>query len=86
MVALQLRSVFARNVRASAEARGLSLNSLADFAGVSRAQMYNVLAGNSSPSIDWMSKVAAVLELEVWQLLVPEHRAGDFAQRRDDAV
>jgi transcriptional regulator with XRE-family HTH domain len=67
--------VFAKNVRATAEARGLSLNSLADFAGVSRAQMYNVLAGNSSPSLDWISKVAHVLELEAWQLLMPESAA-----------
>lgn len=66
-----LRSVFARNVRASAEARGVSLNSLADFAGVSRAQMYNVLAGNSSPSLDWIAKVATVLERDAWELLVP---------------
>jgi DNA-binding phage protein len=48
------------------------LNSLADFAGVSRAQMYNVLAGNSSPSLDWIAKVAAVLERDAWELLVPE--------------
>jgi predicted transcriptional regulator len=66
----ELRAVFAKNVRNAAETRGLSLNSLADFAGVSRAQMYNVLAGNSSPSLDWMAKVAKVLELEPWQLLV----------------
>ena len=72
MAGVQLRSVFARNVRATAEARGLSLNGLADFAGVSRAQMYNVLAGNSSPSLDWISKVARVLEMEAWQLLMPE--------------
>lgn len=71
-----LRAVFAKNVRATAEERGLSLNSLADFAGVSRAQMYNVLAGNSSPSLDWISKVATVLELEAWQLLVPDGRGG----------
>jgi transcriptional regulator with XRE-family HTH domain len=75
VVGSDLRSVFARNVRSSAEARGVSLNSLADFAGVSRAQMYNVLAGNSSPSLDWISKVAIVLECDAWELLVPEeHR------------
>ena len=66
----QLRAVFAKNVRNAAESRGLSLNSLADFAGVSRAQMYNVLAANSSPSLDWIAKVAKVLEVEPWQLLV----------------
>lgn len=71
-----LRAVFAKNVRATAEERGLSLNSLADFAGVSRAQMYNVLACNSSPSLDWIAKVAKVLELEAWQLLVPDRRNG----------
>lgn len=74
VVGSDLRSVFARNVRSSAEARGVSLNSLADFAGVSRAQMYNVLAGNSSPSLDWIAKVATVLECDAWELLVPGDR------------
>jgi len=32
--------------------------------------MYNVLAGTSSPSLDWINKVAPVLDVQAWELLV----------------
>lgn len=67
---LRLRAIFARNIRLWADVRGMSLNHLADQSGVSRAQMYNVLAGTSSPSLDWINKVAPVLDIQVWELLV----------------
>ncbi len=67
----ELRTVVARNIRALAEARGTTLNSLADFAGVSRAQLYSVLAGDAAPTTDWLAKIAAVLEVEPSKLLAP---------------
>ena len=67
---LRSREVFARNIRAWANARGISINTLADRSGVSRAQMFNVLKTNSSPSLDWINKVAPVLGLQSWELLV----------------
>lgn len=64
------RRCFTENVRRLAKRQGLSINALADQSGVSRAQMFNVLRGNSSPSLDWISKVAPVLGVFPWELLV----------------
>jgi DNA-binding phage protein len=69
--AAELRSLLAANVRAAAEGRGVTLTALADFAAVSRAQMFNVVAGKTSPTLDWISKVATALDMEPWQLLAP---------------
>jgi len=66
-----LRAVVAENIRGAARRKKVTLNALADFATVSRAQMFNVLAGTSSPTTDWLAKVATALEVEPWQLLAP---------------
>jgi transcriptional regulator with XRE-family HTH domain len=66
-----LRAVIAENIRGAARRKRVTINALADFAAVSRAQMFNVLGGTSSPTIDWLAKVAAALEVEPWQLLSP---------------
>jgi len=67
----ELRALVAKNIRAYAKEKGMTLNRLADFAGVSKAQLYNVLRSSSSPSTDWLAGVANVLEVEPWQLLAP---------------
>lgn len=80
---LETRRCFTENVRRLAKRQGLSINALADQSGVSRAQMFNVLRGNSSPSLDWVSKVAPVLGVFAWELLVaPEvvHEASRQSQ------
>jgi transcriptional regulator with XRE-family HTH domain len=66
-----LRDVVARNIRALAKQRGMALNAVADVSGVSRSQLFNVLNAESSPSLDWMARVARALEVEPWRLLVP---------------
>jgi len=66
-----LRAVIAQNIRVIAERKKMVLEKLADFAGVSRAQLFNVLACTSSPSSDWLARVAEPLEVEAWELLVP---------------
>ncbi|MBL8624119.1 MAG: helix-turn-helix transcriptional regulator [Myxococcales bacterium] len=71
MTPSQLRGVLARNVRQQAKARGLALNSLADFAGVSRSQLYDVLARRKAASIDWLAKIAKALDVPPSQLLAP---------------
>lgn len=67
---LRLRKIVADNIRMWAQRRGLSINILADRSGVSRAQMFNVLRTTSSPSVDWINRVAPVLGIPVWRLLV----------------
>ncbi len=63
--------MIAENIRGAARQKGMTINALADFATVSRAQMFNVLAGTSSATTDWLAKVATALDVEPWQLLSP---------------
>jgi lambda repressor-like predicted transcriptional regulator len=70
-----LRSLLAMNLRAAAEKKGVTLTALADFAAVSRAQVFNVVACRTSPTLDWLSKVATALDMEPWQLLAPRAAA-----------
>ena len=43
--------------------RKMSLNALVDFAGVSRSQLYDVLSGKKSASIDWIAKISDALDV-----------------------
>jgi DNA-binding phage protein len=67
----ELRTLVARNVRAAAKRKRVALTALADFAGVSRSQVFAVLKSATSPTLDWIAKVAAALDVEPWQLLAP---------------
>jgi lambda repressor-like predicted transcriptional regulator len=66
-----LRALVAKNVRAAAKRNGVALTALADFAAVSRSQLFAVLAADTSPTLDWIAKIAAALDIEPWQLLAP---------------
>lgn len=68
------------SVRSAREKR-LTLNTLADFSGVSRAHLFNVLSGSTSVSLDWIAKLATALELEPWELLVSRRSSGRSVQR-----
>jgi len=72
-----LRILLAKNIRATARGKKVSLSALADFGGVSRAQMFNILRCSSSATLDWIAKVAAALEVEPWQLLTPRSSKRD---------
>ena len=65
----ELREIVAANIRHFASWRGVGLNQLADLAGVSRSQLFNVLACSSAPSVDWLTKIAEPLDLPAWKLL-----------------
>jgi DNA-binding phage protein len=69
--ALELRTLVARNVRVAAKRKRIALTALADFAGVSRSQVFAVLKSTTSPTLDWIAKVATALDVEPWQLLAP---------------
>ncbi len=69
-----IRTTLANNIRALSARRGLPIAHVADLAGVSRSQLFNVLARSASPRIDWLCKVASVLEVEVWALLKDPER------------
>jgi transcriptional regulator with XRE-family HTH domain len=65
-----LRRVFAGRVRALASARGWSLNQLADFAGLGRGFVSEVLRARKAPTLDTVEKLAAALDVEAAELLV----------------
>ena len=64
-----LQAALAENVRTLAEKRGVSLDVLADLAGVSRRQLYNMLSGEHDVTIGWLEKIADALEVEMPELL-----------------
>ncbi|MBC7792522.1 MAG: helix-turn-helix transcriptional regulator [Clostridia bacterium] len=64
-----IRYTLAHNLRRAIEKQGLGVNKLADFAGVSRSQLYDVLGSKKGASVDWIDKIAEVLKMEPWQLL-----------------
>lgn len=67
----ELRALVAKNIRVAARTKGVALNALADFAAVSRSQLFAILASETSPTLDWMAKIATALDVEPWQLLAP---------------
>jgi DNA-binding phage protein len=67
----ELRTLLAKNIRLAAKRKRVALTALADFAGVSRSQVFSVLKSATSPTLDWVAKVATALDVEPWQLLAP---------------
>jgi transcriptional regulator with XRE-family HTH domain len=57
------------NVRRLAKRRGIAITHLPDAAGVSRAFLFAVLKGESSPTLDWLETLAAGLSVDVLDLL-----------------
>lgn len=74
-----LRATLAHNIRTIAAEQGIALNTLADFAGVSRSQLFNVLGGTSSATLDWIARVSSALEVEPAVLL---QQSGGKPRRR----
>jgi transcriptional regulator with XRE-family HTH domain len=70
------QEVLAANIRRLAESRGVSLNKLADFAGVGRRHLFAVLAGEHDPALGWCDRIAAALEVDLLELLT-DRRDGE---------
>lgn len=64
-----LRAAVARNIREAADDRKMSLNRLADLSGVSRSQLYGVLAQQTAPSIIWLERIANALDVDIMTLV-----------------
>lgn len=62
------RETIAGNIRSLAEQRGMSLDALADFAGVSRRQLYSFLSGEKDATIGWLEKIASALDVDLGDL------------------
>lgn len=70
----QSRYVVAENLRQALATHGVGTNQCADNAGVSRSQLYDILAAKKGATIDWLERVAKELDTEVWRLLQPRKR------------
>jgi lambda repressor-like predicted transcriptional regulator len=66
---LTVRHLLAREALRDNGRKGISLAAVADFAGVSRRQLYNFLSGEHDITRGWLSKVADALEVEPADLL-----------------
>jgi len=74
---MDLRQVFAANLRRLRHAKGLSQEDLAYEAGVNRSYMSTLERGGSYPGLEIIGKLVAVLEVEPADLLkLPPKRKG----------
>jgi transcriptional regulator with XRE-family HTH domain len=67
------------HIRELSEERGIAISHLPDRAGVARSHFWDVLAGRKSPTLNWLERIAAALEVDVGELILtaPKKRAGD---------
>lgn len=57
----------------------MTLAAVADRAGLDRAEMFAVMAGEVEGDLEWLNKVAAALGVEVAELVIDR-----LKQRRDN--
>lgn len=60
----ELHARVVARIRELAKERDLSIEALAGVAGVSESHLWGVLAGRYSPSLIWLSKIAAGLGVD----------------------
>lgn len=73
-------------VRALRAARGLTLEALADKAGVSRAMLSRIERGESNPTAQLLGRVCAGLDVTLSALFAETERAASPLARRADQV
>ena len=66
-----IREVFARNLRAVRQAKGLSQEELAHRADIDRTYISSLERSVYAASIDVVDRLATVLGVEAWELLKP---------------
>lgn len=65
----QLRERVAARIREIAKRKGITLAALADRAGVSEGGLHLALSGKSGPTINFLAKVAAALDVDPDELV-----------------
>ena len=71
---MDLRQIFAANLRRARHAKGLSQEALAADADVDRRYLSKIETSTTSVGLDIIARLAAVLECEPHELLVPPRR------------
>lgn len=66
---MELREVFARNVREARRIKGLSQEELADAAGINRTYLSDIETSRNNASIKVIERLASALQVEPGTLL-----------------
>ncbi len=69
---MEIRDVFARNLRRLRNDRGLSQEALAHAAGIDRTYVSSLERGVYSASIDMVAQLAVALKIDAHRLLMPD--------------
>lgn len=65
----EIRARLAARVKEAQALRGITTQELAKRAEVSRAHLHDILAGRAGPSIDYLARLATVLDVDPAALL-----------------
>lgn len=72
-----LHTAMVAKIRSLAEQRRMPITHLPDRAGVGAGHFWRVLNGTASPTVAWLERIAAVLEVEVADLVaMPPQASG----------
>jgi transcriptional regulator with XRE-family HTH domain len=74
---MDLREILAANLRRLRHAKGLSQDDLAYAAEVSRSYLSQIEKGKYYASLKIIEKLAAVLQIEPWELLKTPAKGGN---------
>lgn len=76
MESAELRALLATNIRALAKRKGVSLNVLADLAGISRPGLHYIVSAKKSATVDTLAEIAEALGEHPSVLLAPRSEHG----------
>jgi transcriptional regulator with XRE-family HTH domain len=71
---MDLRQIFATNLRKARHAKGLSQEALAFDAEIDRTHLSEIENGKTWVGLEIIAKLAAVLEIQPYELLMPSPR------------
>jgi transcriptional regulator with XRE-family HTH domain len=66
----ELNQRVAKRIRTIARERRIPVTHLPDRAAVGRSHFWEVMAGRSSPTLEWLARVAAALDVDPGELVV----------------
>lgn len=70
----ELHRRVARHIRERAQGKNIPLSHLPDRAAVARSHFWEVLGGRKSPTLNWLGRIAAALEVDPADLLARDPR------------
>jgi len=86
----ELKETLAKSIKDRRNARGWSLEKLADIVGISRNSINEIELANNFASPDTLVKLAKAFETEVYELLKPDDvlpdKAADIIEKYCDSV